>query len=91
MLFYLDCGTATEADTSAMGAINRPLPCHPYECLDQGVHVHHRPLRMANWRQGVGDTVGVAVGDPPPGVGVSSPPSLILKSSKVLKSTVCPD
>jgi len=29
MLFYLDCGTATEADKSAMGAINRPLPCHP--------------------------------------------------------------
>jgi hypothetical protein len=29
MLFHLDCGTATEADKSAMGAINRPLPCHP--------------------------------------------------------------
>ena len=33
MLFHLDCGTATEADTSAMGAINRPLQVSGLMCI----------------------------------------------------------
>ena len=46
MLFHLDCGTATEADKSAMGAINRPLPCHP-EQSEGSVALGSEMLRCA--------------------------------------------